>query len=1091
MRWLSPFHPSTAAVAGVAVHAWWQGHTYLCLAHHASLSFYTLDDDTPTPAGREAAPVCVRQVRLHARVLAIEAVRRAKGPDALLLLTDHPTPRLVRLEPRESWDVHAAHVWDLHLAGRTAAELGLGLATELPAADGAPGRWALAHVHTGQVRVVSLDTKQGFDARLDDVVLVASAVLARTPSTPAMVALLTISTAAASQGQPVLTFYTIDAARHTLRRVPWGDAEVVPIPEADAYGAHYLLALPANAGGGVLVFCEHSVFFVPPPPLAPRGGRAKPAAKRPRPSPPALQHSNLAHGGQVVTACVLPTRTRPVLYAMADGALFTMQGPAAETPFAVDRIAHGLPVPAGPHALTPLGDDVVVLASATGDSLLGVVDRTWHTIHTWPHAGPVLDLAMAAPAAGPAAPPRLLRACGAPPTHCLQLLSHALPTVLRTDGAAPGCMDLYACHATGPAGPRTIAFVVAYANEAHVYDAALLSQNVVAGRVVYAAGVGGHPLLVTRTHVVWQGMTWTPGAEIVAAYASGGHVLVGLHGGRLVLLHVNDTGLVLASEQVLGAEIACVWLGDEALVGLWDAAVVRLAVPALQIERTWTPVPSAVPSCVLLHAWAPDTPPGLVVGTVDGRVLVLDGDAVVHSLQLRGRRAQCEPCALDGLGLRGTGLLLASRSDAGLLYAVGGQWLYSPWPVRADALVRVYHPRQPALHCAVLTEARLEMHSVTGVQQDHVTTAALGAKAPTSVSLAAQHAVVALWDEDAGRGRIALYDRTSLARGADVALSPRERPSCVHVACMHGAEHVLIGTGFVLAAGAAPTAGRVLVGRLDGVRIELLGALDVPGHVLGVAYVSSYIVAAVDAQVHTYAWDAAKRHVRPIARWGCAFMASCVAAHGSTMVVGDAMHSLTVLHVEVDGTLRELARDLDPYWTTAVGVYDAAGQEYVGADIAMNLFVAQRLALPESATHEAWSHVMRRTTAFHYGDMINRIVRAGDGCVYVGAAAGGVGMLTDLTAHDAQVLGCLQEALASETHSVDGVPWTAWRTLRTDTREAPPLGVVDGEFVRGFLACDAAQRAHILAAARRLAHDAACRDALHETTLRSLLSRLP
>jgi len=915
-----------------------------------------------------------------------------------------------------------------------------------------------------------------------------------------MLALLTVSTAAASQGQPVLTFHTIHAARHALRPVPWSDAEPsssVPIPDADAFGAHYLVALPADAGGGVLLFCEHSVFFVPPPTIAARDVGTKPAPKRARPSPPALQHTSLAQGGQVVAACVLPTSMYPVLYAMADGSLFVMQGPwapsAGAARFDVRCLARGLSVPAGPHALTPLSDQIVVLASATSDSHLGLVDREWHSIHTWPHAGPVLDLAIAAPAAGPAAPPRLLRACGAPPAYCLQLLSHALPTMLHAEGAAPECIDLYACHTPSPSGLHTTALVAVYTHEAHVYDASLVLRSAVAGRVVYAAGVGGHPLLVTRTHIEWQDKTWAPEAEVVAAYAAGDHVLIGLHGGRVVLLRASaSTGLTVVSEQVLRAEVACVWLGDDVLVGLWDASVIRLAVPTLHTKQTWTQVAPSVPSCVLLHAWVPESPPGLVLGTVDGRVLVLDGETVAHSLQLRGSRVRCEPCALDVLGLRGTGLLLGTRTDAGLLYAVGGQWQYSPWPAHGvDALVRVYLPRSPALHCAVLAHARLTLHSVTGVQQDHVTTAPLGAEAPTSVSLASEHAVVALWDEDATRGRVALCDRRSLEHRAEMVLPVPERPSCVHVARINETEHVFLGTGYVTTAGTAPTSGRVIVGRLDGTHIEMLGALDVPGHVLGVAYVPHYIVAAVDAQVHTYAWDADARCLHPVARWGCAFMASCIAAHESTIVVGDAMHSLTVLHIEADGTLRELARDLDPYWTTAVGIYDAAGQEYVGADIAMNMFVAQRLALPESAPREAWSHVMRRTTAFHYGDMVNRLVRASEGCVYVGAAAGGVGMLTDLAPHDAQVLGYLQEALASETCSVDGVPWAVWRTLRTDTREAPPLGVIDGEFVRGFLTCDEAQRASILTAAQRLAHDAACREALHETALRSLLSRLP
>ena len=39
----------------------------------------------------------------------------------------------------------------------------------------------------------------------------------------------------------------------------------VPIPFADALGAHLLLSLPARAGGGVLLFSESSILHVPPP----------------------------------------------------------------------------------------------------------------------------------------------------------------------------------------------------------------------------------------------------------------------------------------------------------------------------------------------------------------------------------------------------------------------------------------------------------------------------------------------------------------------------------------------------------------------------------------------------------------------------------------------------------------------------------------------------------------------------------------------------------------------------------------------------------------------------------------------------------
>lgn len=39
----------------------------------------------------------------------------------------------------------------------------------------------------------------------------------------------------------------------------------VPLPTADATGAHFVHALPAHVGGGVLIFSENSILYVPPP----------------------------------------------------------------------------------------------------------------------------------------------------------------------------------------------------------------------------------------------------------------------------------------------------------------------------------------------------------------------------------------------------------------------------------------------------------------------------------------------------------------------------------------------------------------------------------------------------------------------------------------------------------------------------------------------------------------------------------------------------------------------------------------------------------------------------------------------------------
>lgn len=53
------------------------------------------------------------------------------------------------------------------------------------------------------------------------------------------------------------------------REEDWAKSDLaqchVPLPMADALGAHFVHALPALVGGGVLVFSENSILYVPPP----------------------------------------------------------------------------------------------------------------------------------------------------------------------------------------------------------------------------------------------------------------------------------------------------------------------------------------------------------------------------------------------------------------------------------------------------------------------------------------------------------------------------------------------------------------------------------------------------------------------------------------------------------------------------------------------------------------------------------------------------------------------------------------------------------------------------------------------------------
>lgn len=191
MLWLSHTHAASASVAAVRLDHWLPDGPCLCVAQHASLAFYALSEGR---ASRDTSYInrplaCVQRVPLRARIIAIDVVRSLSKDesDRILLLTDHPVPRLLVLRrgateaddarPNPWADISTEASLVLQDAVRSPAELGLGLCTE-PALDlrlasgSRPGRWAATHTHTGQMRMIPIEesvppvhTELAFNAR--------------------------------------------------------------------------------------------------------------------------------------------------------------------------------------------------------------------------------------------------------------------------------------------------------------------------------------------------------------------------------------------------------------------------------------------------------------------------------------------------------------------------------------------------------------------------------------------------------------------------------------------------------------------------------------------------------------------------------------------------------------------------------------------------------------------------------------------------------------------------------------------------------------------------------------------------------------
>ena len=1040
MYWLCPSHAPSAAVAGRIVYGWWDHEALLCVAYHSQLTFYALVGAAPFSR--------VAEVPLRARILAVEVSHGQQ--EVLYVLTDHPHPRLVAFRPGDAHGVRTARVWLLDQPFRPASDVGVTLALE-KAHGRSSGRWVLTHTHTGYVHLAKLGTDIAFHARLAHATLVSATLLERTSThAPAMLACLSISSSPHTKDTPVLTFHTIHTSRRTLEHVPWAtmsskphDRKVprldvpgtwhVPIRDRDAMNAHYVLAMPAEAGGGVLLFCSDAIYLVP----RPRDVRQSP------PSTSALHRVDLDRPVYVVSATCLPMRHDRVrvVFGTEDGRVSLLHVVRRASWEQVDLDVKHLgmaPVATAPQGLSSLAEDYVFLASNTGDSLVWHVQDGVKEVHRWPSLAPIIDFVKDDASFAD----RIITASGAGSTASIRAVTRRART--RCLLSKPmALLDVHALdhHTTLLVHPSHSAIV----RDARIIDT-LHEQIVHASRNLVVTETGMYTYNPKRT-------LWEAPAPVLACTGNDHLVVVGLATLALMVLSPLDDGQWTVVHTLhTHAPVSSLDIADVLVASFWDRSLCMYAVPDMKLLAHHTT--SSLVCSALWHRFVPDGPAYVVLGCNDGHVLVHDAHYTrIHSRRMGTHPVRLARVPLSALGSSMTGVVAFGR-HAYFLYLKESVLCGTAWSV--DHVTGLTCTAStPTLELACATKYGLEVHAIDALDQIDVQTKALPQPATTLQSMDS-HIVVTTCPAESESGTLRVLAQDTLE---DVCVLPLyARPTCACIAELQDALYVVVG----LAAGA--TDGKIAAYLWSDGMLHAAWSKHVDDHVCALTTVSGYLAAAIGHEVHTYAMEPnALTFRRP---WDCAFVSSCLASKGSTLVVGDAMHSLTVLTVAEDGSLSESARDLHPYWTSAVCVLDTEQQQYLGTDVAMNLFVAERAKSTEPES--PWSHVMRHAAACHFGDLVNAMHTLPGGGVMYATASGALGTLVRVPEPMACVLLCLQDAMIEAIPAPGDIPWESWRTSRTDTRTEPPHHILDADVLRIFVS-DPSVRPPCLEKARSLA----------------------
>ncbi|KAK4047115.1 hypothetical protein OIO90_006318 [Microbotryomycetes sp. JL221] len=575
-----------------------------------------------------------------------------------------------------------------------------------------------------------------------------------------------------------------------------------------------------------------------------------------------------------------------------------------------------------------------------------------------------------------------------------------------------------------------------------------------------------------------QGGIWRPADNVRITHAAchGSHLLLAIEGGRLELLTANNEGLLSSTSVKLSNEVSCVHLfafGDHvlAVAGLWASNDFQiLTVPSLEPVCTHAP-PTSYPIRSVVAATFPDGIGMLFAGLGDGSLATytLQPNGSIDQTSERVAILGTRPIDLTLFTNKGKNSVLALADQPTLVARSNDRLMYSNMNMNGVSSMTSIASGFSAL-IATATSSTVQIGRVDETQRMDIRTISLDEDEPRRISYSSQldmFAVVCLKrdiDRSSGaqssQGSVRFFDG-NLASCGRVDFGLGQEGQSVAVASIDGEDVFIVGIVQINSEEDEPTKGHLHVYRQQRAgQFSRVAETRIGGCPYALACVGSegHVSAAINSQVAVFALNLNSSSLHQVASWGGAFVAFNLAVNSESpnrIICGDALRSVTILEFVAgqECSLKEVCRDYDAHYMCAVEAVSTT--ELIGAETDLNLFTLQHHTAGSNESGDA----MQLMGKFHLGEMVSRFrqgtlsrsntemrINLCPKLVYT-TSAGSIGVIIELDAECSKLLSALERNMRHVVPTVGQLSQEQWRAFKSDRREAPSAGFVDGDFV--------------------------------------------
>nr|CCA20849.1 predicted protein putative [Albugo laibachii Nc14] len=640
-------------------------------------------------------------------------------------------------------------------------------------------------------------------------------------------------------------------------------------------------------------------------------------------------------------------------------------------------------------------------------------------------------------------------------------------------------------------------------------------------------------IIDAQTTSICCGWIPPPSTRITVASANPTQIVLATSSKVLIYMEILDKQLMEKARKEMEFEIACIDLSprldqidppaltrssqvmDEAMedaivsrdanalrtsicaVGFWtSSSVCVLSLPSLDELSKETFDKDLLPRSVLCASF--EDSDYLLIGLGDGSLVTCHLDREFGTLSERKRISLgTQPISLSAFWSKDKLHVFASCDRPTVIYYNKKKLLYSNVNAKEVAVMSTFHSEVFPECLALASGSELTIGTVDDIQKLHIQSFHLNEWARRiahdSRSRTLGVATVKLSKDDGGdeveQGYIRLFDDQTFECLKSFRLDPFESPcsiiTCIFTGDSSGGTYYVVGTAFVHEEEAEPHQGRILVFTVSGIhgdrRLQLVTEKEVKGSVYCLNAFNGKLLAGVNSKVYLFKWSESEEN-------GEELVSECghhghtlvlyMESRGDFIVVGDLMKSISLLnHKQLDGSIEEIARDLNSNWMTAVGIID--DDNYVGSETDFNLFTVQRNS---GAASDEERGRLETIGEYHLGEFVNRFrygslvmqhnlsigaeapgISLSDDrpeslsplsvqrSMLFGTVSGMIGVILPISKEKHEFLMRVQSALNQVIQGVGGFSHSEWRTFENRRSSIEAHNFIDGDLIESFL----------------------------------------